>query len=464
MSFDAKNYNLKREEIAARCTYVGEELNDKEKKIDKKLLDMKKEYIESYNGPVPYEMNVLTDEKIWNSRLYKFFKEMPKGSDLHVHGGALMPGAELVDFMMKNDKLYVCVSEGKRGCLMPAEDAKKEAETYKSTAQAVADGDFTKEELVKIWTLAGNPEGADVWEYMEMLFAYHGDICTAITEDYYVEAFTYYCENNIFHLEVKPLLFGSNEDAMRTAGNIRKAYYTVKKKYPELIVSLVGAGLKLTTLPPAICEMLLTNSLYVHENLKDDFDASHVRDFLIGIDLVNEEDKSNPLGQYAERIAKAKEEHPNIHVYLHAGESLYATCDNIIDAYLMGAERIGHGLNLYRYPEVKEMIKKDKVVLEICPISNQILDYVRDLRLHPAAGYLKEGVEIILASDDPAYEEHTTLTDDFFAAYVCWNLGLAEVKKLCINSIKYSGLSKEDKAYVMSVWEDKWAKFIEKNV
>ena len=68
---------------------------------------------------------------------------------------------------------------------------------------------------------------------------------------------------------------------------------------------------------------------------------------------------------------------------------------------------------------------------------------------------------ITICSDDPAYQEHVTLTDDFFAAIVCWDLGLAEIKQLCMNSITYSCLDDVQKEELMQSWNEQWEAFLD---
>lgn len=46
--------------------------------------------------------------------------------------------------------------------------------------------------------------------------------------------------------------------------------------------------------------------------------------------------------------------------------------DNIIDAVLLDCPRIGHGLNLYRFPVLFERIRKHNVCVEWNPLSNQV--------------------------------------------------------------------------------------------
>lgn len=62
-------------------------------------------------------------------------------------------------------------------------------------------------------------------------------------------------------------------------------------------------------------------------------------------------------------------------LFLHAGETLWngaITDENLIDAVLLNATRIGHAYAILKQPEVLKMVKERNVALEICPISNQV--------------------------------------------------------------------------------------------
>jgi adenosine deaminase CECR1 len=68
---------------------------------------------------------------------------------------------------------------------------------------------------------------------------------------------------------------------------------------------------------------------------------------------------------------------------LHAGESVERANSNLYDALLLGTKRIGHGFNLALHPHLKEIVKEKQICIECCPISNNVLGYVKDLRCHP---------------------------------------------------------------------------------
>ena len=66
----------------------------------------------------------------------------------------------------------------------------------------------------------------------------------------------------------------------------------------------------------------------------------------------------------------------------------------------MKSKRFGHGINLYKYIGLIDKLKEKKICMEINPISNQTLRVVKDLRMHPAIGYLNYVIYISINNDD----------------------------------------------------------------
>lgn len=96
-----------------------------------------------------------------------------------------------------------------------------------------------------------------------------------------------------------------------------------------------------------------------------------------------------------------------IPLLLHAGETLTAgdgTADgNVYDALLLGAKRIGHGFCLSRHPRLIEHCRRDRVAIEICPISNQVLRLCANISNHTVRILLANGVHCVIGSDDPGF-------------------------------------------------------------
>lgn len=65
--------------------------------------------------------------------------------------------------------------------------------------------------------------------------------------------------------------------------------------------------------------------------------------FVIGFDLVGQEDKGEPLIKFADQLNNVN---LNIKFFFHAGETNWngiSTDSNLFDALLLNTKRIGHG-------------------------------------------------------------------------------------------------------------------------
>ena len=458
-----ENYLEKRQEIVdANTNLLGVYLHDQEAQLNDKLTKLKQEFKDACGGNIPYDMPVLTDKRITDSRLYKFCSMLPKGADLHVHDLAQLPISELCKILMKRDDIYVNTI-GTAHELIDIKTVDAIPEGYMLFRDAVNAKKFTDEDLLYSWTLLGaSKEGKSVWEFFEDLFVRHAAISDNpdFALDFYHHTFRYYCEHKIFHTEIHMLLSNKMQVCADTIKTVRQAYYDIKKEYPQLSVKIIGAGMKDDDNNLQISKTSFLNTVYVQETIKDESDPGHISNFVIGFDLINEEDNSLPLSAFAPFLIDAKTQYPDMKFYIHSGESLDAKNDNLIDAYLLGVARVGHGMNLYRYPDLLNRYANSEICLEVCVISNQTLGYTTDVRVHPATEYLRRGVAIALCSDDPTYQEHETLTDDFFAGIVSWDLDIADIKQLAINSLVYSGLDEYEKVKALKALNKAWQEFV----
>ena len=69
-------------------------------------------------------------------------------------------------------------------------------------------------------------------------------------------------------------------------------------------------------------------------------------------------------------------------------------------------------------------------------------------------------IPIVLCSDDGLLMSRAPMVDDFYAAILCWDLNLGDIKAICRNSIRYSGLSDMEIERLMKTWEFKWNEFV----
>jgi adenosine deaminase CECR1 len=131
---------------------------------------------------------------------------------------------------------------------------------------------------------------------------------------------------------------------------------------------------------------------------------------LLGFDLVEEEDKEHTnlffINELLEARHKAEQRHITLPFYLHSGESNWIENENVLDAILLDAKRIGHGLTLFKHPLLMQIVKERGMAIEVCPIANQVLGYVADLRNHPAVLYINSGLPVVICPDGPGGRDH----------------------------------------------------------
>lgn len=199
---------------------------------------------------------------------------------------------------------------------------------------------------------------------------------------------------------------------------------------------------------------------------------------VIGFDFVNHEEKgfsteaylpviyektADPEGVLLERIKQ-------IPFYLHDGEADWKEAPgirwgsgsekvpNIVAGSICSKYRIGHGLAAAVYPEMinglcyglKENESDDSgtvtfPVLEINPISNQLLKYTPDLRKHPVYQFMKQGLNCVLGNDDPLLLDNPGLSYDVWLLMADAEVDYATVKKMIFLSYVFYYLDAGDK-------------------
>ena len=187
-------------------------------------------------------------------------------------------------------------------------------------------------------------------------------------------------------------------------------------------------------------------------------------DFITGFDLVANEATGNSVA-YFNPIWKnmknlEKKYGVKLPLYLHAGESCSLYNHNISEIPMEDNKRIGHALNLIYFPKLMEKVKQNQNLIEVSPISNQILGYVSDLRNHPARVLLANNVNISINSDDPGVFGYDGLSYDFWMAYLNWDLTVKDLKKLIFNSIEFSSLNSSEKQKAKLHLQKEWTVFV----
>lgn len=161
------------------------------------------------------------------------------------------------------------------------------------------------------------------------------------------------------------------------------------------------------------------------------------RDLYVAVNMVGREDndKGYPL-RFLATMREMRRQIPGVNLSIHAGE-VDEPNQHVRDTLLLGAQRIGHGVNLIDDPDTMLLMRHGKVLVEINLISNLLLDYVNDFSQHPFPEYLRTGIPVALSTDDRGMWD-SNLTDEFYVAVKEFNLSWQEILSLSENSLQHA--------------------------
>ncbi len=179
---------------------------------------------------------------------------------------------------------------------------------------------------------------------------------------------------------------------------------------------------------------------------------------IVAINLVGREDndKGYPL-RFLEKMRDLRRRYHDVRLSIHAGE-VDEPNEHVRDTLLLGADRIGHGVNLITDPDTMLLMRHGPYLVEINLISNLLLEYVDTYDQHPFPEYLRTGIPVALSTDDRGMW-NSTMTDEFYVAVREFDLSWDEIRLLSLNSLQYSFLEDELKTQLLNQWAAKMKRF-----
>ncbi|KAI8952556.1 hypothetical protein F4801DRAFT_540441 [Xylaria longipes] len=209
----------------------------------------------------------------------------------------------------------------------------------------------------------------------------------------------------------------------------------------------------------------------------------HFPDLFSGYDVVAQEDLGRTLLDLAPELLWFQNRTQALNMtypfFFHAGETLgdgNSTDDNLFDALLFDSRRIGHGFSLYKHPLLLDKYVEKNIMVEVCPISNEVLRLSTDILHHPIPAMIAHGVATAISNDDPAIlgEDAAGLSYDFYQIIQGFdNIGLGGLGALAQNSVRWSNFIDQNpeewirdiqlgvngtgiKAERLRLWQGKW--------
>ncbi|MBW8189786.1 adenosine deaminase [Neiella marina] len=206
-------------------------------------------------------------------------------------------------------------------------------------------------------------------------------------------------------------------------------------------------------------ESILRFAGNAEDQLRHYFDfVSRNNDLYLAVNMVGREDndKGHPL-RFKDTLRELRRHYNNVKLSIHAGE-VDEPNFHIRDTLLLGADRIGHGVNLIDDDELLRQLRYGPYLIEINLISNLLLEYIERYDQHPFPEYLRLGVPVALSTDDRGMWD-SNITDEFFVAVKEFNLSWDELKQLSHNSLAYSFIDADSKARLVERLNQRLADF-----
>ncbi len=400
------------------------------------------------------------------AELYTFLYALPKGGDLHNHSGSERPEwifAICTDPARNGGETFYT-----RARFAAAPDAIAPVQKFYNIRQHTYDGlsAEVRKEYVKLTDLTPDEragwcnslrldapgEGRD--EFFSNIWPRRGDIDNSlpVNTEALVENIKAFGAEHLAYLETQFGVggFKANDGS---AIPVEEAVAFVKRRLaqPDVLNSGVTVRFQkaiLRFLPGA--EQQLANTYA--------FVDAH-RDLWVGLNMVGIEENGHGYpARFLEAFRALRVRYPTLALSIHAGE-MDGNDSHIRDTLLLGATRIGHGVNILKDPDTLLLLQQTRrVLIEINLISNRLLEYTPDLTKHPFPELLRTGVPVCLNTDDRGMWD-SNLTDEYYTAVTTYNLSWDEIVQLGRNSLTFSFIQPDAKAKLLADYDRAVAAF-----
>ncbi len=400
------------------------------------------------------------------SELFSVISRMPKGALLHTHGIATGPFEALVDFLRADGRVFVHVGADSTDCLHGEMRYLGRAEASRLGASWKPAGALPATELLSLLELPAGLSREQRWPVFQNIWMRVRELSDSLPVwdgegSYFWHMLTSLLSTGVTYVEmkqlvpegwVKPSADGASVRRDASIDDFMRVFTGTVRLFQARNPRFVGAKMiwcSLKVLPEPTVRAHTETVLRLMRAFPD---------AIAGFDLVGHEDTLTPIAAYQQCLAAFRERGGRL--ILHAGETLEPDADQIYDAVALGASRIGHAYSLPKFPALMRIVRDKGITVECCPISNQSLGYVDDLRNHPGLVMLNNGLRLTISSDDAAIFGYSDLSYDFCAVAKAWGLSLTQLKHLARASFKCTALSGEEQVRAERQFDADWALFI----
>jgi len=150
---------------------------------------------------------------------------------------------------------------------------------------------------------------------------------------------------------------------------------------------------------------------------------------VVGCDLAGDEARY-PASPHRPAFEAARA--AGLHLTCHAGEA--GDPSSVEEALDLGVERIAHGVIGARDPRIVERVRREGIVLDLCPTANWKCKAVQTLSEHPLPRLVRGGVRCTISTDSRTVAD-TTLTRELEEMS---GIGMTDDELLLCNETAYA--------------------------
>jgi adenosine deaminase CECR1 len=182
-----------------------------------------------------------------------------------------------------------------------------------------------------------------------------------------------------------------------------------------------------------------------------DFVDRH-RDLFVGINMAGREDNNKGYPRrFLEIYRQMRHRYSGIGLSIHGGEADEPNAHGR-DTLLLGATRLGHGVNLITDEDLLLHLRSGIAMVEINLVSNLLLEYVKEYGEHPFGEYLRTGIPVALSTDDSGMWD-AGMTEEYYTAVTEFHVNWSELTSMGTNSLHWSFAEPALKARLLSDYQ-----------
>jgi len=401
------------------------------------------------------------------AQLYTFLYDMPKGGDLHNHAAGANRPEWIYDICVDparngGDSFYT------RARFTGAPDAVDPAARYRTIRKQAHDllSERIKGEYVPLESLT--PDERSKWmasarldgtgdgrlEFFSHIWPRLASVNSSlpVSTELLVENMKAFGAEHLAYLETQFVVEGMVDNGGKTIPDDQAvAFVRERLSRPDVLATGVTVRFQRTILRFAPDAERHLEKAYA-------FVDAH-RDLWVGLNMAGiEENGYGYPSRFLDTFRTMRSRYPTLALSIHAGE-MDGPDSHIRDTLLLGATRIGHGVNLIKDPDTLLLLQQTRrVLIEINLISNRLLGYVPDLSKHPFPEYLRTGVPVCLNTDDRGMWD-SNMTDEYYTAVSLFHLSWGEILSMGHDSIAHSFVQPEVKARLLAEFDQRIAAF-----